>query len=342
MSPSTIRVGVIGAGWFASRRHCPDIQKQAGASLTAFCRRDAAKLKRMADHFGVANCFTDYRDLIRSGTVDGVVICSPHALHYEHARAALEAGLHVLVEKPITLRPGEGRELVDLARRKGLALVVAQNPPYWNHCQYLRAKIQENALGKIEAAELHWVGNVEAVFGVVPLPETLPGVVPPTLFRKDPKLNGGGYFVDGGSHLVCELLWCTGLRAVEVTAQMDNPEWDLCSVVTLRMSNGSLATITCTTNSRIFDKRIHSLYFGAGGTALVRGMPFQVTLECPKARPVTVTEKELPAAPTPLDNWVECIQGKVQPAMDGDTAVHIVEVLEAAYESARTGRKAAI
>ncbi|MBI2194032.1 MAG: Gfo/Idh/MocA family oxidoreductase [Armatimonadetes bacterium] len=339
MADSTIRVGVIGAGWFASRRHCPDIQKSPGARLTALCRRDPEKLRTMAEHFQAAHTFTDYRELVASGTVDGVVICSPHSLHYEHGRAALEAGLHVLMEKPLTLDAAQARELVELARRRGLALLVAQNPPFWNHCRYLREVIHRGEIGEIEAAEIHWVGNVEAVFGVVPLPASLPGVVPPTLFRHDPTLNGGGYFVDGGSHLVCELVWCTGLQVTEVSALMDHPEWDLCSAVTLRMSNGAMATITSTPTSKIFDKRIHSLYFGTAGTGFLRGMPFEVSIERPRAATVRLTEKELPPAPTPLANWLDCIRGRAQPELSGETAVHIVEVLAASYQAAKSGRK---
>ena len=97
---SPVRIGVLGAGWFASRRHCPDIAAHRDAELTALCRRNPEKLQQMADAFSVADTFTDYRELLDSGTLDGVLVCSPHDLHYEHAKAALDQGLHVLLEKP--------------------------------------------------------------------------------------------------------------------------------------------------------------------------------------------------------------------------------------------------
>ena len=80
--PVPLRLGVIGAGWFASRRHCPDILRHPETILSALCRRDPAELHKLAAHFGVEHCFTDYRELIHSGLVDAVVICSPHHLHY--------------------------------------------------------------------------------------------------------------------------------------------------------------------------------------------------------------------------------------------------------------------
>jgi len=72
---------------------------------------------------------------------------------------------------------------VALAAEKGLALVVAQNPPYWSHCRYLRDKIQQGALGEIEGAAIHWVGNARGVLGLEPLPDDMPGVVKPTLHK---------------------------------------------------------------------------------------------------------------------------------------------------------------
>ena len=80
-----LRLGVIGTGWFASKR---------------------LELERMGQAFGVNALFTDYGDLLASGQVDGAVICSPHDLHYEHTRAALEAGLPVLLETLSTIDPG--------------------------------------------------------------------------------------------------------------------------------------------------------------------------------------------------------------------------------------------
>jgi predicted dehydrogenase len=97
--PEVIRFGVIGAGWFASRRHCPDVVNHRGAELTAMCRRDVSQLEKMANTFDVQHTFTDYQDLISSGHVDAVIVCSPHHLHYEHTAAALAAGLPVLLEK---------------------------------------------------------------------------------------------------------------------------------------------------------------------------------------------------------------------------------------------------
>ena len=216
--PAKIRLGVIGAGWFASRRHCPDIVEHPDAELTALCRRDSEELRTMANAFGDPACFTDYRALLDSDLVDGVVICSPHNLHFEHARAALQRDLPVLLEKPITIEPAEGFALTRLARERQLPLVVAQNPPYWSHCHFLREQFRNGYIGELESASLSFLSNSQGVFGAEPLANDIPGVVKPTLFRSEPAQNGGGSLIDGGTHYLCELLWCTDLRVCEVTA----------------------------------------------------------------------------------------------------------------------------
>ncbi len=98
-----IKLGVIGAGSFTSRRHIHTIIGSPDAELVALCRRDEAMLRRMADHFGCRNTFTDYRQMLDEVEMDGVLVTTPHALHYEHTRAALEKGLHVMVEKPFAI-----------------------------------------------------------------------------------------------------------------------------------------------------------------------------------------------------------------------------------------------
>lgn len=331
-----LRLGVIGAGWFASRRHCPDIVAHDDATLTALCRRSRPELERMGQAFGVNALFTDYGDLLASGQVDGVVICSPHDLHYEHTRAALEAGLPVLLEKPLTIDPGQGRELVKLADARDLVLLVAQNPPYWSHCHRLQQIIAGDLIGSLEAVSISWVGNALGVLGREPLPDDMPGVVPPTLFRGDPQANGGGFLTDGGSHLLTELIWCTDRRVVEVTCLMDDAATDVRAVLSMRLDGGATATLSNTADSQVRGKRHHSLYFGSAGTAEIRGVPFSVTVDGRNGRE-SVHEDDLPAVPGPVEDFIGAVRRRSSLQIEAGTALHVVEILDAAYRSARDG-----
>jgi predicted dehydrogenase len=174
------------------------------------------------------------------------------------------------------------------------------------------------------------------VLGLEALPADLPGVVRPSLFRGDPAQNGGGFLMDGGTHLISELLWCTGLQVAEVSALMDNPHWDVRAALNLRLSNGALATLSILADSGTAAKRQHSLYYGSAGTAELRGFPFTVRISA-GGEERHRREDELPAPPTPVADLANCILRQGQPAMEGAMAVHVVEVIQAAYDSARSG-----
>ncbi len=109
MSPPA-RIGIIGAGWWAAANHIPALKANPDCEIVAVNRLGASELAEIQRAFGVERGFEDYREMLASVEMDGVVISSPHVLHFEHASAALARGCHVLVEKPMTTtRAGRAR-----------------------------------------------------------------------------------------------------------------------------------------------------------------------------------------------------------------------------------------
>ena len=101
-----VRIGVIGAGWWATAVYIPRLARRPDVELAAVTRRSPAELEQVREKFGYKFATTDFRELVEQ-PLDGVVVTSPHSLHFEHAKAALEHGLHVMVDKPFTLRASE-------------------------------------------------------------------------------------------------------------------------------------------------------------------------------------------------------------------------------------------
>lgn len=331
-----VRIGVLGAGWFASRRHIPDILAHPDAVLAAICRRDPAALSQLAREFHPERSFTSWEEMLDQGRLDAVLICSPNALHYEHARAALERGIHVLLEKPMTLRHAEASELCAIARERGLLLSVALNPPFWAHTHRIRDALQK-LVGALEAIGMFWTGNAEYVFGEAERPADLPGVVPPTMYRADPGLCGGGYFMDGGPHLVSEVLWCTGQSPILVTARMDRLPSDRQAAITLQLADGTLASILCIGNSRRGDRRVRNVFAGARGEITVDGFDFRTSIRH-DGETETFAESELPRVPGPVEDLVSALLHGTPLASPGEHGAAVTWVLEAAYTSARTGK----
>lgn len=341
MSVDRLRIGVIGAGWFVSRRHLPELQKIESVEVSALCRRSEDLLRLMAEHFQVPRSYTDYRDLLAKEELDAVLIATPHSLHYEHAKACLERGLHVMLEKPMTLRSHEAAELDQLASDRGLVLLVAHNPPYSPYAHCIKHAIAEGRIGDLESISIQWLGSIGHVFGRVPLPESLPGVVKPTLFRGDPELSGGGHFFDGGAHMVAEIIWTTGQAVTRVSAVMDTLPLDMRNAVALALADGVLCTISATADSQTIAKRIRHSYCGSAGTITLEGLPFRVSIASGGETQVT-EEDDMPETVEPVQDFVDAIRAQRPVASDGSLGVKVVRVLEAAYESARTGRAVAL
>jgi predicted dehydrogenase len=337
---SRVRLGVIGAGWFVSRRHMPDIKNNKNIALTSLCRRDAEARARMEAAFGLPpdSGFDDWRKMLEQVPLDAVLIATPNDLHYEQAKAALERGLHVLLEKPMTIKTEHARELVELAKARDLRLAVALNPPHWAHCHRAKRSVQSEAMGSFESAAIYWTGAAQHLFGRAPRPEKMDGVVPPTHYREDPERNGGGYFADGGPHLVSELLWVTGLRAKRVTALMDAVPADMRVAICFEMENGAIATITSIGDSEFEQRRVRNVFGCANGTVAIIHPEFETHIHIKGVEPVRFREADLMPVASPVNNFVDAIQGRSKLFSPGEHGADVVQVVEAVYESAATGR----
>src|SRR5947199_10702605 len=115
-----VRLGFIGAGWWATANHLPLLAGRDDVELAAVCRLGRDELRLVQERFGFPFATESAEELVARPDLDAVVVTSPHTLHYEHARLALERGLHVMCEKPMCTRADHAREPVRLARDQGL------------------------------------------------------------------------------------------------------------------------------------------------------------------------------------------------------------------------------
>ncbi|MCB1705019.1 MAG: Gfo/Idh/MocA family oxidoreductase [Halioglobus sp.] len=147
---SVVRLGVIGLGNIA-RQHIQNLAggQVADCELAATCARQAPAA---ADAFGVPH-FTDYAELVHSGTCDAVVVATPTFTHFDIGACALRAGLHVLMEKPIGLSTQEGEQLLAL-QRPGQAFALMLNQRCDPLFVTMRELIEKGVLGQI--TRTHW------------------------------------------------------------------------------------------------------------------------------------------------------------------------------------------
>ena len=171
-----------------------------------------------------------------------------------------------------------------------------------------------------------------------PAAGNLPGLVLPTDYRSDPEMNGGGYFADGGPHLISELLWLTGLRAKRIIALMDAVPADMRIAICIEMENGAMATISAMGDSSLDQRRVRNVFGGANGTVAIIHPEFETHIQIKDMEPVKFREADLTPVANPVSNFVDAIQGRTELFSPGEHGADVVQVVEAIYESARTGR----
>jgi len=341
------RIGVIGAGWWAVVNHIPVLQKLPDCAVVAVNRLGAAELAAVTEKFGIAAGYEDYRQMLAEVPMDGVVVSSPHTLHFEHAKAALEKGCHVLVEKPLTTSAADARALVALAREKGRQIVV----PYgWNFQSFAaEARRLAAGVGKVEHVVLQMANALEDLFAGEPMIETEGAMFrPPPSTWADPKRAGGfgwGQLV----HALGLMFRVVDIEPVEVFAMTGASKAgvDYYDAAAVRFAGGATGSVS-------------------GAATLPKGRPVQIDLRVFGSEGMLVLDIErervelrrrdgrdevIALAPgaggyeceSPLRVFVDICNGKpVENPADGTVGARAVEVLDAMYRSAASGRAEAV
>ena len=245
-----LRLGVIGAGTWAVAAHLPAFAARADVEPLIVCRRDGAILERIRETFGFPQATTDWREVI-AARPDIVVLSGPVGLRAEQARAALDAGAHVLAEKPFTVLPRDAWELAELAHRRGRTLMLCYG---WNEMgivESARRLLQEDGgVGAVEHVSVVMGSVVRALLtsGQNYVPTEL-GSPPRLETSADPNMSGGGYGTGQLTHALGLLFRLLPERAVEVTAYMGQPAGaavDLHDAIALRLEGGAIGTVSGT------------------------------------------------------------------------------------------------
>jgi UDP-N-acetylglucosamine 3-dehydrogenase len=143
-----IKVGVIGCGSIARRRHLVEFDANPHASIVAVCDKIESRAKESAEQYN-AQAFTDYKDLLANADVDVISVCLPNYLHAEVSIAALKAGKHVLCEKPMATSVEEAENMIRAAEENGRTLMIAHNQRFVSSHQKAKQLIDSGELGKI-------------------------------------------------------------------------------------------------------------------------------------------------------------------------------------------------
>ena len=127
------KVCVIGTG-FMGRTHLEALRRLGSVDIQAVAGTSLEKARQLADAFAVDRATADYREIVNDPAIDAVHVCTPNALHFPIAEAALRAGKHVLCEKPLATSSSEARKLVSLAKENQLRNCTCHNLRFYPWC----------------------------------------------------------------------------------------------------------------------------------------------------------------------------------------------------------------
>ncbi|HEY0972546.1 MAG TPA: Gfo/Idh/MocA family oxidoreductase [Gemmatimonadales bacterium] len=152
----TINVAVIGSG-FMGAAHLDALRRVPGVNVVAIAARNRARARDLADQFAVPEVLDDWRELLGRPDVHAVHDCMPNHLHFEVNRALVQAGKHVLSEKPLTMTSAESAELVRLARERGVVTAVNFNYRGYPLVQQAHGMVRRGELGELFLVHGHYL-----------------------------------------------------------------------------------------------------------------------------------------------------------------------------------------
>ncbi len=352
MSSEKARVAVIGAGWWSTTAHIPALMNNPDAELVALADKRPEALEKAASTYGNIQAYTDFHEMLAQERLDGVIVCVNHAAHYGVARACLEAGLAVMLDKPMVLKARHAHDLLALAQAKNVEFIVGYPWNYTENARRAREIIHSGELGAIQYVSSLFSsmvieflrGNDAAYENVFNYPVTGPGTA-----YADPALSGGGQGHLQVTHSAASLFFLTGLQAETVTCFMENfgLSVDVADAIAVRfqpVSNHPIVGVLGSTgNISVGDSGQHEIqvYCEQGRVVLEN---VQGTLYIRKADgteqhygPLPLDERYPKFAPA--NNLVDIILGKDENRSPAEIGVRAVELLDAAYRSSAAGGK---
>lgn len=308
--------------------------------------RDRAKAEKIARDFGAAHACTGIDELLDLPGLDAVVVSSTPNMHHAQAKAALERGLHVLIEKPMTFTAAEAAELVDLAAAKNVQLLISCPWHYTAHGIEARRLIAAGEIGDVKMISVLMTNPIDKLLKGI---NTSPThgmdnvyVEPRHGSYNDPAIAGGGQIYCQVSHAAAYLTFLTSLRPAEVFAHFDNDGSvsDIYDAMTVRMENGALVSLASTGATPLGERAYEVRVFGTKGIIMLelwKGAMSVTGFDQPRRDLPDLAPDDIYPARAPALNFIDAVIGTAPNGSPGTQGLASMEIIDAACRSAASG-----
>lgn len=351
-----LRVAIIGCGGIANGKHLPSLKKLEQVEMVAFCDIEIKKAEEAAIEYGTpeAVVYKNYKQLLEDESIDVVHVLTPNISHAEISIASMEAGKHVMCEKPMAKTSEEAKLMVETAERTGKKLTIGYNNRFRPDSQYLHNVCKQGDLGEVYYARAHAIRR---------------RAVPTWGVFLDEEKQGGGPLIDIGTHALDLTLWMMdnykpksvmGTTYHKLGQKKDAANawgsWDPEKFTVedsafgfITMENGATIVLESSwaLNTLDIDEAKCSLSGTEGGADMKDGL----RINGENFSKLYTTNVELGAGGVAFYDgkaesdsdlearlWVESIVNNTEPIVKPEEALVVTQILEAIYESAKTGK----
>lgn len=343
------RIGIVGIGWWATFNHIPTVSSGEHGEVVAICDLDEERLKTVGEKFNISARYTDLDEMLARENLDGVMISTPHIAHAGPAIAALEAGCHVLVEKPMATSAADGWNIAAAARKSGREVLVPTGLNFTRYTQIAAQMVKDGRIGKVRHAVCQMGSALDDLFAGEPMLETRNHLFrPPASTWADPE-KAGGYGWGQMSHSLGWLFYVSDLRfeSLFCMAGKSKSGVDYYDAAVARATNGATVSLS---GSATVPKHV-----GMHTDIRIYGTEGMIVFDNERERLNLLRfdkdDEIVPFAPgegeydgeLPVRVFAAlCAGEKVVNAANAENGARVTEALEALYRSAQTGELARI
>ena len=330
-----VKIALVGVGGISQVVRIPSLKKNEDVELVALCDVDESKVSFIAKKYNVSKVYFDIQNLIAKEELDGVLICTPNNLHFPMVLATLNAGINTLVEKPVALNEQQVVKMVEKAKEKNVNLVCGMHNRFRNDVMILKDFLSKSEIGQpfyIKAGWLRkWEKSSQKGWGA------------------DAKIAGGGVVMDLGLQLVDLALWLLDKpKVINVRSNFytinKNYKVEDSALIVLQTETNVIITIETAWRMHLENDLLYTHVFGSQGGAFLN--PLRINKEM-HGNLVNVTPVQsnknvdmfTNAFESEINNFVNVIKNKEEPVTPGVDGVYLMNLIEAIYKSATTGKQ---
>jgi len=331
-----LRIGILGAGGMTQLVHIPVIRKLPDAEVVAIADLEFAKAATIADRFKIPSFYRDPERLLARDDIDAVHVNTPTNSHLALTLAALSAGKHVLVEKPIARKAAEAYRMVQAAKAANRQLMVAMNLRFRPDTATLRKFIEAGEIGRVGTVRARWLKKKDR-WSRSP-------------WLSNARISGGGVLMDLGIQMLDVCWWILGnpkFQRVSAQAIRDRlgfrVEDTLASFSTFAGDTTLYLNVTWAYMSEESDA--FTMFSGSHGTASLN--PLKITKEVqgslvnvtPAGKPLRPQDLYRKSFESEIDHFYQSVRNHSVPISSGEEAAQLMDAVEATYRSASEGRE---